>query len=293
MTDSFEQLSDKELELGYWWTIHRIKIKAIFLIVIILGIFAIYLNAGWRFYVYLQGTAAHEQMLQELTSHSINYEQVKIVTGPNNLRINNAIIMPAGSSNNYDIVAEVENVNQRWWLRQINYQFEIAGKLTDEQSSFILPGETKYLYYFNYQTNSPPNSYRLVVKREIWQRVKNQDMFDSQGGWRPAEITVSNIKYNPVLFNSAQGLVTFDISNNSSFNFWEVNLQVLLWQGQQLVDFNTVTIADLVVGEKRAMEVLMSKNLPSGLRAEIDVSADSLAEENLKAYNADLPGFIR
>lgn len=293
MSDPFTQLSDKELEVGYWWTTHRIKIKAILIIIVIVALVALYANAGWRFYVYLSGTAAYEQMLVELTTNEINYAQIKASTGPKNLVVHSTKIFASEQSSSYNILAEVENINQRWWLKQIKYQFNVNGELTDESTSYILPGEKKYLYYFNHEMSKVQATARLIIKREIWYRVKDSSLLDSQGKWYKPDFLVNDLNFVVDNFNNKQSKVNFNLANFSPYNFWEVKLQVLLWQGQKLKDFNVVSLDKVAPGDDRSIEVMMSRDLSSGLRPEVIVSANSMDEGNLRNFGDMLPSTVR
>ncbi len=295
MSDERGNLTDKELQFGYWWVEHRLKVKAGMISFVILLLVATYANVGIKFYKYLQGTAAHQQMIYELSTDSIDYQAIKAVTGPRKIRVVSAKVLP-NSSNTIDIVAEVENMNNKWYLREINYQFEVGGMLTPSQTTYLLPGQKKYLYYFNFDFGDKNSSARLVLGREVWNKVKGSSHFDARKQFISPDVSVENIIYNQGGTKNDEvkkSYVIFDLYNLSSYNFWEMNAQVILWQGNKIAGFNIIGLDDVMPNEQREIFVYWDRLLALGLRPEVIIDVNHLEKSNIRTYQDIDPSFIR
>jgi hypothetical protein len=292
MTDEFGQLTEKELEVGYWWVTHRLQIKAVAIITVILCIVVLYVNAGILFYKYLAGTSEHQAMLGELTDNTVNYDILHKTSSPNPLTINNSLAI-GDASQGYDLVTLVENTNGRWGLKEIEYQYVGSGTTTVTHITSLLPGEKKYLYEFNISKEINPVSAKLFIKRQLWEKVKDIKLLNTHKQWIPPIVQAENIIYqsSDKFFNEAK--VTFDLVNNSSYSFWEVEVQALLWQGSRLLGINVVTIDNLIAGSRKNIFLNWPGTLPAGLRPEIWISANSIDEGNLQIPSQNLPSTIR
>jgi len=292
MPDEFGQLTEKELEVGYWWVTHRLKIKAVLILVAILVIVVIYLNAGIRFYQYLAGSTEHQAMLEELTTNGVNYEVLHKSSAPVPVFIGNSFAVGDVASG-YDLVTLVENSNNRWWLKEIEYQYIGSQTTTAPQITYLLPNEKKYLFSFNTPVDLDPVSAKIFITRQLWEKVKDTNQVDTKKQWIKPDLHAENVNYqsSDIFFNEAK--VTFDLVNDSSYSFWEVEVQILLWQGNRLVGINVITIDDIQATSQRTVSSIWPNALPVGLRPEIIISANSLSEDNIQIPRKDLPTTIR
>jgi hypothetical protein len=292
MSDEFGQLTEKELEVGYWWVTHRLKIKAALILTAILVIVVIYLNAGIRFYQYLAGSAEHQAMLEELTSNAVNYEIIHKSSAPAPVLIGNSLAV-GDMVSGYDLVTLVENSNNRWWLKEIEYQYIGSHTTTAPQITYLLPNEKKYLFAFNTPVDFDPVNAKIFITRQLWEKVKDNNQVDAKKQWIKPDLYAENINYqsSDMFFNEAK--VTFDLVNDSSYSFWEVEVQILLWQGNRLLGVNVVTLDDILATSKRTVSSIWPNALPAGLRTEIIISANSLSEDNIQVPKYDLPTTIR
>ncbi len=291
MTDEFGQLTEKELAVGYWWVTHRLKIKAALIILSIVFIVGIYANAGWELYKYLMQTPLHQAMLTELTNNLSDYDQIKSSSAPSPLLLGNTLAI-GNKNDGYDLITEVENVNPRWWLKEIEYYYVIDGKTTNTMITNVLPADKKYLVIFNYPGTASASNAKLFIKRQLWTRVKDQSQLDSRNRWLKPKITVGDI-----LTNVSSGLLdtrtNFTIINDSPYSFWELELQIILWQGNRIVGVNALTINDLSAGENRVVEVLWPTSYSGDIKTEVLVYPNSLNSQNIRLFPDNSPSLIR
>lgn len=292
MTDEFGQLTEKELAVGYWWVTHRLKIKAGLIILVIIFIVGIYINAGWKFYNYLKNTPQHQAMLLELSLNVPDYDQIKNANAPKPLLIGNTLAIGDRNSG-YDLITEVENTNNRWWLKEIEYYYIIDGKTTEANITNILPSDKKYLIYFNLAKNISVNNIQLFIRRQLWERVKDQSQLDSRNNWIRPAVKAADVVTNFTNTNQSNNLTSFSLVNDSPFSFWEVELQIILWQGNKIVGVNALTVNDLSSGARRQVEILWPKVINSDLRTEVRVFANSLDIKNIRLFPETTPNLIR
>jgi hypothetical protein len=292
MTDEFGQLTEKELVVGYWWVTHRLKIKAGLIILAILFTVGIYVNVGWKFFNYLYNTPQHQAMLLELTLNIPDYEQIKSTNAPSPLLLGTTLAI-GDKSVGYDLITEVENINQRWWLKEIEYYYIIDGQATEALITNILPSDKKNLIYFNLPSNTSINNVQLFIKRQLWERVKDQSQLDSRNRWLKPVVKVNDIVSSLSLLNQPSAMTSFTITNESPLSFWEVEVQIILWQGSRIVGINAFTVNNLNSGDTRPVEILWPRNFSSDVRTEVFIFVNSLDNKNIRLFPENLPSLIR
>lgn len=292
MTDEFGQLTEKELVVGYWWVNNRLKIKAGLIILSIIFIVGIYVNAGWRFFNYLKNTPQHQAMLSELSVSVPNYESIKATSAPKPLLLGNTLAI-GDRIKGYDLITEVENINPRWYLKEIEFYYIIDDQVTEVTITNVLPNEKKYLINFNLKSNTAVNNAKLFIKRQLWERVKVQAQLDNRNNWIKPAVKVDNVMTNSAAINQSNALTSFTLINDSPYSFWEVETQIILWQGSRIIGVNALTINDMSSGERRLVEVLWPNALNIDARTEVRVFANSLDNKNIRLFPEITPSLIR
>jgi len=154
-TDSPSKL---KLKIAYWFVSHKILIKrALFFITLL----ALLIPVGYGIYGFIMHYATLGQYNQMIASpgEPINYQIFRIKNQAKPLIINSAHVIKTGAGK-FDLIAEVENQNEKWLIPKITYKF-IAGNFTSETfEDFVLPAEknSSWPYPKNRPTSLiPPN----------------------------------------------------------------------------------------------------------------------------------------
>lgn len=292
MTDEFGKLTEKELVVGYWWVTHRLKIKAGLIILSIVFIVGIYVNAGWKFFNYLKNTPAHQAMLMELTLNVSDYEKIKATSAPSPLLLGTTLAI-GDRNTGYDLITEVENINSRWFLKEIEYYYIVDGQITDAKITNILPNDKKFLIYFNLVNNNSISNVQLFIKRQLWERVKDKSQLDSRNRWLKPAVKADNILTKTAATDQTNTQTSYLLVNDSAYNFWEVETQVILWQGSRIIGVNALTINDISSGDRREVQILWPRNLSTDVRTEVRVFANSLDSKNIRLFSESTPSLIR
>jgi hypothetical protein len=157
----------------------------------------------------------------------------------------------AMGNNFYDVVAKIKNPNPNHGSGYLPYVFEFydsKDQLIGQSQGvdFILPNQTKYL--LNIKASAPDNVAKVKISfknKEInWQKLKED--------YQPPQLTITQKKYlildKPGIFSQLSGVVV----NKSSFDFNEVDIDVLLFDSQgQLVGLNATKVNALLAGQER------------------------------------------
>lgn len=292
MTDEFGKLTEKELAIGYWWVNNRLKIKAGLIIFSIIFIILIYINAGWMFFNYLKNTSQYQAMLAELSINVPDYERMKTISAPKPLLVGDTLAI-GDKKTGYDLITEVENINHRWFLKEVEFYYVVDGEATEPIVTNILPNEKKYLINFNLKKNISQNNIKLFIKRELWEKIKDPTQLDSRNRWLKPTVKADNVITKFVTLNQTNALTSFTLVNDSPYSFWEIETQIILWQGNRIVGVNALTVNDIASGDRRLVEIFWPNVFNSDVRTEVLVFANSLDNNNIRLFSETTPSLIR
>lgn len=255
-----EKSYNRQIGAAYWFVTHKEMLKTIssvFLItvgVIILAINVYLLIFNLGFY-----GSAYKGYLNSFSAFSADYINFRQYRLPQPLGVNQIFTLP--NSNKYDIIAEISNPSP-YWYATFKYRFQLGGdELTDARPGYILPGQSKRLVDLNVESGNSVSD--LIFSDLKWIKEINylalaKEKFD---------VEVKNI----VLITPSQlGLgdkvqisrVTFDVANNSPFNYANVSLQIYLSSGGQIQAANQIYSGALKTGETKSYQVNFFQPLP-------------------------------
>jgi len=199
-----------------------------------------------------------------------------------NLRIEwaKAIFLKEGL---YDAVAKVENINPNYGLDKFNYTFKLFDEnkqlLVQKQgTSFILPGQKKYIIEANLSSAKKPSSTEFIIDESLktdWQRLKNDfkspDIFIHDKQFKYLENQPGKPSQGGVA--QASGI----IKNSSSFDFDKISVSVVLFdEKKEIIGVNKTEAYTIPAGEERYFSALWFSPLAGEVK-----SADMLADTNL------------
>jgi hypothetical protein len=184
--------------------------------------------------------------------------------------------------NQYDLIAKIVNPNPNFGLAQINYTFKLynsSGEEIKEQngSSFILPGEEKYLIEGGMAVQDVPGGVDLVIeKADItdWQKF-NAD-------YSLPNIYILNKEFKPVDNQPGVSQASGLIRNDSAFDFDKIIVSIVLFDGSgQIIGVNKTQANTVLAGEQRYFSALWYTPI-SGQVASVEMQADTnlLSDEN-------------
>lgn len=275
MTHS-DKISNFWLKISYWFVSHKLffkKLLIIGLIILNVGLF------GWTIFQTLIILVVQEkdfqQMLGGLTYDLIDYQYFNQKIKAKDLELLSLDILPV-TEGRYDIVARVKNPNSDWVVKKVIYQFISGDKVIAEKTSFIFPGEEKFLAVFNTEPTSL-GGVTLRFKEISWQRELNFADFSPQYlNFDISEINIMTPSQLSIRGKLPVTKVTFKVKNQSAYNFWQVGFYVALYSGSKLIGLNYTLLDQFKSGEEKRAEVNWIQSLSTPNRAEILPEVDIL-----------------
>ncbi len=261
---SADQFSSKELSRSYWIVTHKILLRNLMIMALIAIDAILIVYAVFQFGSYLFAGSPREDALvialaKRLQISSVNRLQA---TAPTPLVLGSAQTFDGGNGT-VDFAAEVQNTNANWYAT-VHFNFTLDGdKTTDTQTTFVIPGEHKYLLALGQKNTSVLTSTSLQVVDISWTRIdphvvadipnfiKSHATFDITG----ATFTPQGVISAGAVDTNPGNQITFSISNRTAFNFYEVPLQILLMRGGNVIGFEYITVKDFKTFETRQIDL--------------------------------------
>jgi hypothetical protein len=257
-----EGVSLKTLEAGLWWTKNR-KILRIILIIFLIAVSAVswgYTLYGWGNYLFF-GMSSDEKMVRELVQSTTTNQALLLQRAPKNL-ISSATGYVADDGK-YDLYVQVTNPNAKW-AATFSYCFKNSGTADICGNDFILPGEKKYVFSLAQPLSSGPSGLNYYPGKVSWIKINNHIIPDWNKYWKDhLDITVSNQQLIPAVSNSVSekiGLNTlsFRVTNNGAYSYWELPLMIVLTNGNAIVFLDRYQVNNFISHESRNIEITWS-----------------------------------
>lgn len=263
--ESVGGVTESELRWSEWWVDHRDQVRraaiGVFIAfdVLLVGI------GAWGFADWLAlGGLKEEQAIRQMTGP--NYGRFAGV-GLQEVQVGAPFILP-GAGGKVDILAPVENPNERFWA-EIEYRYVIGGVEQPSLETFVLPGQTKYLAHLGAPSDG---AVELKVERRLWHRAglfgadSLQSVYDTR-----LDIRAENPVFVPAdpLATTPVSRADFTLANRTAFGYYDIDLLVLLYRGDAVVGVNALRADRLAAGERRAMQIFWYQALPQVTRVEV------------------------
>lgn len=248
-----EELTPKKLKIAYFWVTKKKLLKKIFFGIFIIIDIIIWSYFLYHFTLYLSQSKEYQEMEKELgQSININYEELhkNIVPLTPEVVFSKAIFLGRGR---YNFICLVRNHNQNWHANLLRYHFIWSNGESPLATNFLLPGEEKFLISFNSQINEPPINFSCQVENIQWQRVRQDKNYLLE---IPKQFLIKDLKYLPAQQEGERDITTFKFINSSIYNFWQTNLIVVLYQGQEVVAIEQTSLKEIFSQEEREVKII-------------------------------------
>ncbi|MDA2936181.1 hypothetical protein MYX06_03110 [Patescibacteria group bacterium AH-259-L05] len=247
-----EDLTVKQLRFAKWYLTYKKSLRYIlisFLVVINVSLWAL---ALYQFIFYISTTEAHEQMLKELTKERIDYLAMHKLFAPHDIVINKYMVV-YNEGTGYDLVADIENSNQNWRVRQLAYYFMWSEGQSEEKTTFLLPNSNKLIFTFERNLDSKPNNLELIFSDVRWRRVReDRKLLEILPQIKVRDIALQYVVPEKELI--ALPKITWTVDNQSVYSFWQVNFVVVLYSGNKISGINVFPAKELIAGQEREVE---------------------------------------
>jgi len=260
-----EGLSVKDMDFGLWLSKNR-KLFTRLIIIFLIALSAFFfIYSSYNYVIYFLDK--NKNGLVDANNQLISPRNV---TGE--IEVSSLKVLKV--NNSYDLTVKIINPNEKF-LANIEYCFVQVDEEVACGSDFILPGGEKHVLALNKDLDSSTRQVQFKITKASWQRVNAHDIPD----WEKFENEMINFNIENINFDSASesGLseklslnaLEFVINNNSAYGYYEVPLNVLLFNGLELVGVNTYLAGDFGAGERKNIRMTWPGNLPIVSRVEI------------------------
>jgi hypothetical protein len=254
-----DQIYEKQLSTAYWFVTHKLLLKNILIVILIV------LNIGLiSFDLYLVinnlvlGNKDYQALLTSLTNPNPDYVALRQFRLPMDLQSGN--IKTLVNTKGFDILADLENPNSKW-AATFDYQFQIGEALTPIKSGFIFPSEKKTI--FNLAIDNGNLASQVILSNINWTKEIDFPALKDQ----KFKFDIGNVKFIPsaelgVGEKISVNRVTFDVTNQSAYNFANVNFILFLNSSSQIVAVNQISSGNFSSGKTLNLESTFFQKLP-------------------------------
>lgn len=273
-----EQLSDRELKFSYWFLTYKKLFRRVTIVILLLLNGFIYFQVVLSLGQYLTYLQQAPNFAKAIIDHSVDWAKVAKQQAPKELAATQTKIV-AVSPGVFDVVVWVENPNPEWYARSTTYTVIFAGQKSEPVNTFVLPGEKRLLISRGFHSSDPEaakkETSRVLLMNTDWQRL------DESKQYLLPSFNFQNTTVEDLGELYLKHRVTGTVTNVSLFGFRQIELIALVWNDQELVTLNTVTLQNVAVGESRLFDIRFTQKLSGSLRVEMFVVTDNIDQANL------------
>ncbi|MFA4942508.1 MAG: hypothetical protein WC564_02615 [Patescibacteria group bacterium] len=259
-------ITTKKLNLGLWIVSHKRRF-VLGVIGFLIAISAIFY--GYSLYQYVDylffGGALERLSLEQMATTSALDEAQRIKNTALKLEGFAPQILP--NNGKYDFLAKVKNPNPNFFAT-FNYCFTDGTTELACGLDFILPSETKYVAVYSVDLKFKSSGASFVVKDVNWQRLDLHQYPD----WNTFSASRLNFLVENAAFKTSEAsglsekigldILTFDISNKTAYNYWEVPLNIILLVGGTPVAVNHHSLNEFMSGDQKSVRLAWPDSVP-------------------------------
>lgn len=191
----------------------------------------------------------------------------------------------ASGANKYDAVVKLKNPNAVYGVAGFDYKFVIldgSGKILDEKSerSFVLPGETKYIFAFNLESSEKPASFDFRISSFKWTKFSE---------YQEPDVNIYAKEFNLVSSGAEFAQLKGKMKNQSDYDFKKITVKAVLRNGEgALIAINETNFNDVKTGEEREIFLNWADAFavdPMSVKIEIEPEVNAFDSDNfMKKY---------
>lgn len=230
-----EEISNSTLNFGIWYAGHKILLRKIFIIsfsalIILLYFYNLYTTLN----IFLSDKNNDIKILSSLLTNPIELNTLRNRFKPQELQINGVTLLNHGNKKG-DIITEIINPNSNYYAKNIQFSFSDGTKILAKGETYLWPQEKRYITAYNIDNENTLNGVNLRFEKVVWKRMI--DFKKIQYDMVNFPITVSG--YIPgrsmIGDKSIPGSVKFSIENQTIYNYWDVGVTAILFNGTSVV----------------------------------------------------------
>ncbi|HBK34615.1 MAG: hypothetical protein UU08_C0004G0013 [Candidatus Uhrbacteria bacterium GW2011_GWE2_40_58] len=266
-----EKEYEREYRLSLWWVEHRVFLRRVgYGLFIAFDIFLLFFVV-WS---YLDAFVVSYDKEQYAVAEMVAYGQEDLHAyttseAAKNLETSSVRVFSLGDSK-YDFYTTVINPNWDWWA-EFDYRFA-SGDQEETGTSFILPGEEKPVTALSVASSNPLHFAEVEIENIHWHRLDHlvvgnyPDWFEDR-----FRLVIEDEVFDPsfVLNEQTIGRISFTVTNEGAFSFYNPVFYVVLWRGTSVVGVTCTTLSSLEAGDSQEVVVNWFGLVPSTSKIEI------------------------
>jgi len=258
-------VSLREMNFGLWLSENRPKImKMVIVFLIALSAF-FFIFSSYNYVIYFLSSDPSTQ----ISDDSLPTSPRQVASG-----IEIFPVQVLASDDRYDLAVKLKNPNEKF-ITNFSYCFSRGGQDIACGSSFLLPSDEKYILALGQDLSSGSEGINFAISDIFWQRIDAHKI----PSWADFSALHLNLPIAGLNFASSDtsGLsdklslssLEFSIKNDTSYGYYEVPLNILLFSGSELVGVNRYLVQNFVPGDSREVKISWAAGLSSVNRAEV------------------------
>lgn len=278
------KISNFQLKLGYWYVSHKLQLKKLLAIFLVILCVVSYGYVIYRLFTMLIiDYQPQKKMINSLAGDNyIDYQYFHQAQGPADLQLLKSDII-TGREKRYDFVAKIKNPNPNFVIKQGTLQLMNNGEVIKEKSFFVFPQEEKYVGILGQELENSDQT-ALRISKTSWLRYHNFEEFKASR----FNFLVNDIDFVPSRELKIKGdlpvsTLNFILVNDTAYSYWQVGVWMILISGDRVAGANYLILDEFLAGESRAVEMRWYESLPAINKIEV------LSEVNILDPNSYMP----
>lgn len=261
-----EGMTMKKLEAGLWYIEHKELLRNLLIAILVFigSVSWIYTLSVFGLYVF-KGMNDDVAMVRALVAtQGFNHAYIKQISGQQ-LEVLPVKVLESGNvkgAPRYDLIVEIRNPNLRH-AGVLNYSFVSATGILASGETNILPGDDKYITALGLELLAPPENVQLVNNHLSLTRLDTR-VFPDWDKYKKEhlDISLTDTKFTPPRLTGLSeklnvSQLDFTATNNSAYNYWRVDMVILLESRGQLLAINQYLLNRFASGERREITLSM------------------------------------
>ncbi|MBN2854119.1 hypothetical protein JXK06_01120 [Patescibacteria group bacterium] len=258
--DYLDEQEFKRMGIGLWLSENRRNITKTIVVLLIFISAAFFVYSLYNLVVYFKAGNPAEG----LTDNNLAQNTTKIEP-----LVFSEISVFANNTKN-DLAISLTNNNPRFYAN-FDYCFKQGNIDLSCGNSFILPSSEKYILAFAVETENSNEDISFFVSKISWKRI-SREISDYQSFQdERLNFSIYDIDFKPAASKVSANIdlnnLEFSLENLSPYSYYEVPLNILLFNGNELKGINRHIINNFYSGETRQLNLSWSADLRDARRA--------------------------
>ncbi|MFA6422189.1 MAG: hypothetical protein WCV92_02220 [Candidatus Buchananbacteria bacterium] len=268
--ESMDGLTDRQLKLSYWYISHKLSLKRLWTIFLIILSIALWSYVILQMTLFFMNYSAHKQLENYLLfTADPSLSRIESLM-PKNISVPSVQVF--GTGNGYDYLATISNGNKNW-LGEFEYRFTNGTNTPQYKKGFVLPGSEANIMDFSRENDSP----NFQINNFKWKRIEGYESLKNKMDY----FLVENDRFDIGRGDKEPSTLSFEITNNSPYSYWLVDVQVIVYSEGTVAGINHYTLNQFKSGEKKQISLLWNHGLPTGLTYVILSAVNFLDPDNI------------